>query len=189
MAESQLSSTLSASSRRFAAFSVFVVVVATITIALAVRHPAHSLQLRACFHNVNGLRAGAAVRIAGVEVGRVQSVRAQPMNPTCPADVEMEIATDYAISLPSDATAAVDTEGILGPSYLGIDTTHASSSPVANGGQIRSQEDTSPAAANLQRSVDKFLDNLEHKLDEQKNVAPCPQTPSAKKGTAPRAHP
>jgi phospholipid/cholesterol/gamma-HCH transport system substrate-binding protein len=183
-----LSSRTRASSRRFAGFSLIVALLAVIVIALVLRRPSHSLRLRVCFHDVNGLKAGAAVRIAGVEVGVVQSVRAQPMNSTCPADVAMEIATDYAISLPSDAVAAVDNAGILGPSYVAIDASHASASPVANGGQIRSQE-SPPVAANLEHSMERFLDHLEHKSDEQKSITPCPQTPTTATKAPPKPIP
>ncbi len=51
--------------------------------------------IKSCFNDAGGLRAGASVRIAGVEVGTVRSVRANPQNKNCPAEVEMALATTY----------------------------------------------------------------------------------------------
>jgi phospholipid/cholesterol/gamma-HCH transport system substrate-binding protein len=188
MAEgSYLSSAFPASSRRFAGFALIVVIASAIAIGLFLRHPAHTLAVRACFHDARGLRAGAAVRIAGVDVGTVRTIRAQPTNSSCPASVEMEIATDYSISLPSDAVASINTAGILGAPYVTIDAMQAFSSPLANGGQIRSREGT-PGTPNLEQVVEKFMDNLKDKAQEQKNEAPCAQTPSAKT-SASRPHP
>lgn len=181
MAEgSYLSSAFPASSRRLAGFSLIVAIASVIAMVLLLRHPSHRLPVRACFQNVKGLRAGAAVRIAGVEVGNVRSVRAQPTNASCPAAVEMEIATDYSISLPSDAVASIDTDGILGASYLAIDAAHAFGSPLTSGSQIRSREGSTPGTPNLEEIVAKFLDNPKDKPKEQKNDAPCAQTPSTR---------
>lgn len=44
-----------------------------------------SLRLKTCFQDVSGLRPGAKVRLAGVEVGAVREVRAQPTNKTAQA--------------------------------------------------------------------------------------------------------
>jgi len=143
------------------------------------RRPTHSLRIRACFQDVNGLRAGAFVRIAGVEVGRVRTIHAQPTNSTCPANVEMELATDYPLSLPNDAVASINTAGILGAPNVSIDASGASGPPVAIGGQIRSQENAPFTAAGLERILDKFakdLKDMKDKADEQKN-APCPGKP------------
>ena len=42
--------------------------------------------LKSCFDDAGGLPAGAQVRIAGVDVGTVRSVRANPQNKSCPRD-------------------------------------------------------------------------------------------------------
>jgi ABC-type transporter Mla subunit MlaD len=69
-------------------------------------------ELKSCFDDVQGLKAGAVVRIAGVDVGTVLSVRANPQNKNCPAEVEMALATSYDLRLPKDAIAAIETAGI-----------------------------------------------------------------------------
>jgi len=69
------------------------------------------LYLAACFENVRGLRIGAPVRIAGVEVGRVTAVRAQPDRQECQAQVDMTLSTAYELKVPGDARALVANDG------------------------------------------------------------------------------
>jgi phospholipid/cholesterol/gamma-HCH transport system substrate-binding protein len=80
---------------------------------------------QADFGYAGGLPAGAAVKIAGVKVGRVRSVdfRADGHDadgrPT-PVRLTAEIDPSAAPALRSDATATVGTQGALGESYLEV---------------------------------------------------------------------
>jgi phospholipid/cholesterol/gamma-HCH transport system substrate-binding protein len=98
-----------------------------------------SLQVETCFHDVNGLRAGMKVRLAGVEVGFVRAVRAEPAMRTCPGEVDMEIRTSYELRIPDDSVASVTTAGLLGEKYVGIDISQASGPPIQTGGQVASK--------------------------------------------------
>jgi phospholipid/cholesterol/gamma-HCH transport system substrate-binding protein len=162
-------------SNKVLGFVLLPVVALLIVGVLLLKHADHSLQLRACFQNVQGLRSGATVRIAGVSLGSVKKVRAQPMNSACPAEVEMELHSDYLLMIPNDAVASVDTEGILGPSYLEIDTTHASGAAIANGGLIRSQESV-PATVALERVIKELTEAVRVARDNRKipGAAPSP---------------
>ena len=95
--------------------------------------------IKSCFDDAGGLRVGAAVRIAGVEVGTVRSVRADPQNKNCPAEVEMVLATTYEIRIPKDSIAETNTAGLLGEVYVNIDTTQASGTPIENYGYLKSK--------------------------------------------------
>src|SRR5216684_9047472 len=86
--------------------------------------------IKSCFDDAGGLRAGAAVRIAGVDVGTVRSVRAKPQNKNCPAEVEMVLATAYEIRIPKDSLAEINTAGLLGEADVNIDTTQASGAAI-----------------------------------------------------------
>jgi ABC-type transporter Mla subunit MlaD len=99
----------------------------------------HRLKLKSCFENVQGLRSGAAVRIAGVEVGTVGTVRPNPQNKNCPAEIEMQLATTYDVQVPNDAVTEIDTEGLLGGSFVNIDATHASGMPAADYSYLKSK--------------------------------------------------
>ena len=93
--------------------------------------------IKSCFDDAGGLRSGAPVRIAGVNVGTVRSVRANPQNKNCPAEVEMALATTYEIRIPKDSIAETNTAGLIGE--VNIDSTQASGAPIENYGYLKSR--------------------------------------------------
>jgi len=95
--------------------------------------------IKSCFDDAGGLRSGAPVRIAGVNVGTVRSVRANPQNKNCPAEVEMALATTYEIRIPKDSIAETSTAGLIGEVYVNIDTMQASAAPIENYGYLKSK--------------------------------------------------
>jgi ABC-type transporter Mla subunit MlaD len=116
------------------------VLTAAIAFAVLTGYPrlfAHRIELRVYFQNANGLRAGAPVRLAGVEVGRITSVRARPEMQAAPAEVTMRLRTPYELSIPNDATVSLDTVGVLGETFAEINVMGASGVPVKNGGILK----------------------------------------------------
>jgi ABC-type transporter Mla subunit MlaD len=95
--------------------------------------------LKSCFDDAGGLRASAVVRVAGVDVGTVRSIRANPQNKNCPAEVEMVLNTTYELRVPKDSIVEIKTAGLLGEVYLNIDTTQASAAPIENYGYLKSK--------------------------------------------------
>ena len=127
-----------------------------------------SLRLETCFQNVDGLRAGMKVRLAGVEVGSVRAVRAQPANRTCPGEVEMEITTSYELRIPNDSVATIATAGLLGETYLKIDVSQASGPPVRTGSRLPSKESVRFTAASVDQAL-RALELLKQLSDDEKN--------------------
>jgi phospholipid/cholesterol/gamma-HCH transport system substrate-binding protein len=74
--------------------------------------------LNAVFDHVDGLSVGADVRIAGVKIGSVQSIRLDPK--TYQADVNFTVSD--AVKLSDDSSATVSTDGLLGGKYLALAT-------------------------------------------------------------------
>lgn len=105
--------------------------------ALRARYPRH--ELKTCFVDARGLRPGATVRIAGVDVGNVHSVRANPQTKDCPAEVTMDLSTPYELKIPKDSITLIETAGILGESYVSIDISQASGSPIGDYGYLKSK--------------------------------------------------
>jgi phospholipid/cholesterol/gamma-HCH transport system substrate-binding protein len=134
--------------------------------SLFIRNPRLSRQeLKSCFSDVQGLRAGAEVRIAGVDVGTVRSVRANPQNKNCPAEVEMALATSYDLRVPKDAIAAIETAGVLGQSYVDIDVSQASGAPLENYGYLKSKATKPlPSAEDFLKAMDTSLKALDTRL-------------------------
>ncbi len=73
--------------------------------------------VQARFDNVGGLKARAAVRSAGVNIGRVTGVTLDPQ--TFQGLVTLEISK--AMAFPKDSSAKILTSGLLGDQYVGIE--------------------------------------------------------------------
>ena len=76
-----------------------------------------SYEVTAQFENIGSLKPGAAVSMAGVTVGRVDTITFDQT--VYKAVVRMKIASDYN-RIPSDSDAAIMTSGLLGGQYVGI---------------------------------------------------------------------
>jgi phospholipid/cholesterol/gamma-HCH transport system substrate-binding protein len=76
-----------------------------------------SYRLSAQFENVGGLKPGAPVSMAGVTIGRVESI-GYDMN-LFKAVVTLRIDSRYD-QIPNDSDAAIYTAGLLGGQYVGL---------------------------------------------------------------------
>jgi phospholipid/cholesterol/gamma-HCH transport system substrate-binding protein len=85
----------------------------------------HRFVFQADFGYAGGLPAGAAVKIAGVKVGKIRAVTFRPEardpeDRAIPVRLTAEIDPMAATALRADATATVGTQGALGESYLEV---------------------------------------------------------------------
>ena len=69
------------------------------------------------FDNVGGVKPKAAVRSAGVVVGRVESISLD--DKTFQANIRLELQSRYAF--PKDSSLKILTSGLLGEQYIGIE--------------------------------------------------------------------
>jgi phospholipid/cholesterol/gamma-HCH transport system substrate-binding protein len=74
-------------------------------------------RIEANFDNIGGLKLRAPVKVAGVLVGRVENVRLNPK--TYEALVTMRVDNQYSFS--RDTIASINTSGLLGEVYVGLD--------------------------------------------------------------------
>ncbi len=123
---------------------VMMVVAAFVVVMLAVFGPAafghQRLELKTYFQDAKGLREGAPVRLAGVNIGRVKSVRARPEMSQSPAEVVLLISTEYRLNIPNDSTVSLANEGVLGEPFAQIDTRGATGAPAVSGTVLRSRQ-------------------------------------------------
>lgn len=120
------------------------------------RSPWHALTLKTYFTDGMWLRAGAPVRVAGVDVGSVKSVRPRAELKQAPVEVIMSISTDYELRIPDDSVASLSTAGILGPTYVNIDTRNASGRPIRSGGTLKANPVTSAENPTLEQILNRL---------------------------------
>lgn len=102
--------------------------------------------VNASFSNVGGLKEGAYVTVAGVQVGRVSGIRLEDYE----GRVQMTIQPD--VVLREDAMAAVKTRGLIGEKYVSLSPGGADKK-LQDGDRIR---DTQPAV-DLESILSKYV--------------------------------
>lgn len=106
--------------------------------------------LRAEFDDIGGLKVRAPVKSAGVVVGRVAEVRFD--SASYRAIVTMNIDGRYR--LPKDTILTVNTSGLLGEQYVGLEIGSATKM-LANGDTVRKTQ----SAVVLEKLIGQFLYN------------------------------
>lgn len=154
-----------------------VVCVGLLCLWIALRETSsHQLTIRAYFQSAQGLKRGTPVWINGVQVGSVIDVRVHPELTEHPVEVLMAISTPYELSIPRDSIARLSAQGVLGPNVVDIDTRMATGSPIANGGVLKSVEDTVTGnqAADAMEKIGNVLIKESNRLREQDKPRAAP---------------
>ncbi|MDN3555605.1 outer membrane lipid asymmetry maintenance protein MlaD [Halomonas maura] len=120
---------------------------------LSLEAPGDSFRVEANFANVGGLKPRARVTMAGVTVGRVETIELDAE--WYDARVVMELDADLEGALPQDSTAAILTSGLLGEQYVGLSVGGAPET-LDDGDRIR---DTQSALV-LEELIQQFVSNM-----------------------------
>lgn len=85
------------------------------------------ITLRSYFDNAQGLRQGAPVRLNGVDIGNVTNIFIVPYKDKAqtPVEVQMKVSTKYSYAIHSDSVTSLETAGVLGETFLDIDSLQA----------------------------------------------------------------
>ncbi|NMM78080.1 outer membrane lipid asymmetry maintenance protein MlaD [Acidovorax sp. SRB_14] len=105
-------------------------------------------RVTARFDNIGGLKPKAAVRSAGVVVGRVESITFD--DKTYQASVTLALENRYAF--PKDSSLKILTSGLLGEQYIGIEA-GADEHHLANGDRVVATQ----SAVVLENLISQFL--------------------------------
>ena len=105
-------------------------------------------EVTARFDNIGGLKPQAAVRSAGVKVGRVKSISFNDQ--TFQADVHIELTNGYAF--PKDSSFKILTSGLLGDQYVGVEAGF-DEKPLASGDTVTNTQ----SAIVLENLIGQFL--------------------------------
>jgi len=128
--------------------------------------------VQARFDNIGGLKVRAAVRAAGVTVGRVQSITLDPQ--TFQGLVTMDIESDF--QFPKDTAAKILTSGLLGDQYVGF-SPGGDDANLANGDTLAQTQ----SAVVLENLIGQFLTG---RADDAGAAAPAP-SPAPAPATSP----
>ena len=124
-----------------------IIVIATGCLWFVIRSASHKLMVRTYFRKDPGLLSGARVRVDGVELGFVWDVSVEAQHGDRPIAVRMALDTTNGLRIPSDAIASLGTEGVLGPTFVEIDTRIAKGPPIGNHAILESSETTGSVGA------------------------------------------
>ena len=133
-------------------------------------------ELVARFNRVDGLANGSDVRMSGIKIG---SVVGQSLDPTSYRAI-VRLSVDSSIQLPSDTTARIQSDGLLGNAYMVLEPGGAEEM-LAQGGEIEFTQD----AVNLVDLLGRFIFSPGAGAQGQPGAAapaPAPEAPAQPTG-------
>lgn len=100
------------------------------------------ITLIAYFNNAGGLRPGAPVRLSGVDIGNVVTMRIvdEPTKKLTPVEVTMKVSTKYGFNMRRDSVCLLRTSGVLGETYVDLDSSQATGPLAQTGDTLATRE-------------------------------------------------
>ncbi len=123
-------------------------------------------RIKTYFNYAEGIQQDAIVKLAGIEVGRVEKIQFQYTPGT---KVEMVIAISDKARIHEDSIAFITTSGMIGDAYVGITPGSADSPSIKEGGTMASEDPVE--VRKLWKKAEGIADNLDKMLIEVKSLA------------------
>jgi phospholipid/cholesterol/gamma-HCH transport system substrate-binding protein len=139
---------------------------------------APKLKLRSYFTNASGLKDGAPVTLEGVTIGNVLHIRVVPERNPTPVEVTMRVGEDFLRDIHVNSTTSIAQAGVLGDSYLDIDSSRASGPPPANNAELRATE-----SPNIQSVISTSQDSIQEISTLIRKIDILMDSINSKKGT------
>ena len=119
------------------------------------------IRIKSYFDNAGGLRVGAPVRLSGVDMGNVISIRIVPDRDKrlTPVEVVMKVSTRYSYNLRRDSVTSLETAGVLGETYVDIDSSQATGPPAQDGDTLATR--VTPELQDVVRASQSTLQNVD----------------------------
>jgi len=119
----------------------------------------HKIRVKSFFPDASGLAEGAPVRLSGVDIGNVKIIQVVPGKPLAPVEVTMKVNTKYEFYLRKDSQTILSTAGVLGQTYINIDSSGAKGPPAQDGDVLPSKEQ--PGYDDVVRAANSSLQNMD----------------------------
>jgi phospholipid/cholesterol/gamma-HCH transport system substrate-binding protein len=117
------------------------------------------------FKKITGLQPGGIIRVSGAKAGAIKTI-APPSTPGGKFRLELEITEDLHPLVRLDSMASIETEGLVGGSYLGVGT-GTSTSPTAGPGATIGSKEPFEIAELMQQMAD-TIKKVNDTIDEMK---------------------
>ena len=116
------------------------------------------------FDNAGGLREGAPVRLQGVDIGNVTKIKvvSDPARQSAPVEVTMKVIPKYHKNIRKDSLTTLSTAGVLGETYIDINSSVAKGPEASEGDVMTTRE--SPQIEDVVRASQGTLQNLDSLL-------------------------
>jgi phospholipid/cholesterol/gamma-HCH transport system substrate-binding protein len=114
--------------------------------------------LKTYFNDAEGLRVGAPVRLQGVDVGNVASVNITTKDNLPAVEVVLKVSTKFESNIHKDTIATLETAGVLGETFVNLDSTRAHG-PMAKGGDVLPSENA-PGLQDVVKASQTTLQNV-----------------------------
>ena len=126
------------------------------------------ITLYSYFDNASGLRVGAPVRLEGVDIGNVKAIRVVAGHGLTPVEVAMTVSTRFKDAVRADSTAELSTQGVLGETFVDIDSRAAHGPPAQDGAVLPIHE--RPDLTDMVRASQSTLQNIQALLVRVDNI-------------------
>jgi phospholipid/cholesterol/gamma-HCH transport system substrate-binding protein len=119
------------------------------------------ITLKSYFDNAQGLRQGAPVRLNGVDIGNVTKILIVPDKDKqqTPVKVLMKVSTKYSYAIHRDSVTSLETAGVLGETFLDIDSLQALGPAARDGDTLPTQ--VHPDFNQVVRASQSTLENMD----------------------------
>jgi phospholipid/cholesterol/gamma-HCH transport system substrate-binding protein len=117
------------------------------------------ITLYAYFADAEGLKVGAPVRLQGVDIGNVKDIRVVADHRDSPVKITMRVGSKNEFLVHKDSKATVATAGVLGESFINLDSRAAVKPRVVDGDELPAVD--TPGLEDVVRSSQGTLQNLD----------------------------
>lgn len=109
--------------------------------------------------NAGGLRIGAPVRLNGVDIGNVTGIAVVPNHGADPVQIKFKVSARFQPLVHNDANATLATAGVLGETFVDIDSRASKAPTIQDGDTLKSKDQ--PSFNDVVKSTQGTLENVD----------------------------